>query len=77
MNVFDPGFRQFAAQDVLAESSLVTPRGLTNVSDDADARSFQLRDVRIYVHSLIAEGVEVQRLAVASVTRAGDRMSER
>src|SRR5580658_7158922 len=75
MDVFDPCLRQFHAEDILAESSFVTPRGFAYVSHYPNARSLQLSDVGIYVHSLIAKGVEVQSLRVAAFTRAGDRIT--
>jgi|SRR5580692_553366 hypothetical protein len=60
MDVFDPCLRQFHAEDILAESSFVTPWGFAHIGNDPDARSLQFSDVGVYVHSLIAEGVEVQ-----------------
>lgn len=76
MDVFDSGLQKFRTEDVLAESTLVTPRGFPHISDDPDARCFQLLDIHMYVHSLIAEGVEVQALVVAAITRAGDRITK-
>jgi hypothetical protein len=60
VDVFDSDFRQFRTKGVLAEAPLVAPWRLPHISHDADARCLQLLDVRIDIHSLIAEGIKVQ-----------------